>query len=195
MSQTLERARRSLDEHAWQDAYDGFTSVSAEELGGDDLQRLGEAAWWSAHPAESLDAFQRAYAAYLGEGNKRSAARAALRLALEYADRSETALWNRWERRAARLLADEGDCVEQGWLEIALVRSSFEKGFDEAMRHAMAAFEIATESMRIHGGVGYTTELPVERYYRDAPLMIIGEGTNEIQRLVIARGLLERYRV
>ncbi len=55
-----------------------------------------------------------------------------------------------------------------------------------------AAYEIATDAMRIHGGVGYTTELPVERYYRDAPLMIIGEGTNEIQRLVIARGLLAR---
>jgi alkylation response protein AidB-like acyl-CoA dehydrogenase len=55
-----------------------------------------------------------------------------------------------------------------------------------------AAFEIATEAMRIHGGVGYTTELPVERYYRDAPLMIIGEGTNEIQRIVIARGILAR---
>jgi butyryl-CoA dehydrogenase len=55
-----------------------------------------------------------------------------------------------------------------------------------------AAFEIAADAMRIHGGVGYTTELPVERYYRDAPLMIIGEGTNEIQRLVIARGLLSR---
>jgi alkylation response protein AidB-like acyl-CoA dehydrogenase len=55
-----------------------------------------------------------------------------------------------------------------------------------------AAFEIATESLRIHGGVGYTTDLPIERYYRDAPLMIIGEGTNEIQRLVIARGLLRR---
>ncbi len=54
------------------------------------------------------------------------------------------------------------------------------------------AFEIATEAMRIHGGVGYTTELPIERYYRDAPLMLIGEGTNEIQRLVIARGLLAR---
>ncbi|HEU5302934.1 MAG TPA: acyl-CoA dehydrogenase family protein [Acidimicrobiia bacterium] len=56
-----------------------------------------------------------------------------------------------------------------------------------------AAFEIATDAMRVHGGVGYTTELPVERYYRDAPLMIIGEGTNEIQRLVIARGLLARH--
>ena len=39
---------------------------------------------------------------------------------------------------------------------------------------------------------GYTTELPIERYYRDAPLMVIGEGTNEIQRLVIARGLIAR---
>lgn len=54
------------------------------------------------------------------------------------------------------------------------------------------ALELATEAMRIHGGIGYTTDLPVERYYRDAPLMIIGEGTNEIQRLVIARGLLRR---
>lgn len=56
------------------------------------------------------------------------------------------------------------------------------------------ALELATEAMRIHGGVGYTTDLPVERYYRDAPLMVIGEGTNEIQRLVIARGLLARAR-
>jgi len=56
------------------------------------------------------------------------------------------------------------------------------------------AFELATEAMRIHGGMGYTTELPVERYYRDAPLMMIGEGTNEIQRLVIARGILARAR-
>ena len=56
------------------------------------------------------------------------------------------------------------------------------------------ALELSTEAMRIHGGVGYTTEFPVERYYRDAPLMIIGEGTNEIQRIVIARGLLARAR-
>jgi alkylation response protein AidB-like acyl-CoA dehydrogenase len=56
------------------------------------------------------------------------------------------------------------------------------------------ALELSIEAMRIHGGVGYTTEFPVERFYRDAPLMVIGEGTNEIQRLVIARGLLARAR-
>lgn len=53
--------------------------------------------------------------------------------------------------------------------------------------------EVATEAMRVLGGYGYTTAFPIERYYRDAPLMIIGEGTNEIQRLVIARQLLQRY--
>jgi alkylation response protein AidB-like acyl-CoA dehydrogenase len=49
--------------------------------------------------------------------------------------------------------------------------------------------------MRIHGGVGYTKELSVERYYRDAPLMVVAEGTSEIQRTVIARRLLEIYKV
>ena len=53
--------------------------------------------------------------------------------------------------------------------------------------------EVAMEAMRVHGGVGYTKELPIERYYRDAPLMIIGEGTNEIMKLLIARRLLENY--
>ena len=49
--------------------------------------------------------------------------------------------------------------------------------------------------MRIHGGNGFTSDYPIERYYRDAPLMIIGEGTSEIQKLVIARQLLDEYRV
>ena len=52
--------------------------------------------------------------------------------------------------------------------------------------------EVALEAMRVHGGYGYIKDSPVERYYRDAPLMIIGEGTNEVMRLVIARQLLRR---
>ena len=53
--------------------------------------------------------------------------------------------------------------------------------------------EVTLEAMRIHGGFGYTKEFNVERYYRDAPFMLVGEGTSEIQRLVIARQLLQRY--
>ena len=55
--------------------------------------------------------------------------------------------------------------------------------------------EVAMEAMRIHGGYGYIKDFDVERHYRDAPLMIIGEGTNEIQKLIIARRLLEKYSI
>ena len=54
------------------------------------------------------------------------------------------------------------------------------------------AMEIALDAVRIHGGYGYSTEYDVERYFRDAPLMIVGEGTNEIQRNVIASQLVAR---
>jgi len=55
--------------------------------------------------------------------------------------------------------------------------------------------EVTLEAMRVHGGYGYVKDYPVERYYRDAPLMIIGEGTNEMQKLIIARRLLEKYAI
>ncbi len=55
--------------------------------------------------------------------------------------------------------------------------------------------EVTLDAMRIHGGAGYIKDSPIERYYRDAPLMIIGEGTNEIQRLIIAKNLLKRYEI
>jgi alkylation response protein AidB-like acyl-CoA dehydrogenase len=55
-----------------------------------------------------------------------------------------------------------------------------------------AAQDNALDCMRIHGGYGYSTEFRPERYYRDAPLLLIGEGSNEIQQLIIARRLLER---
>ncbi len=55
-----------------------------------------------------------------------------------------------------------------------------------------AAMECALDAMRIHGGYGYSTEYDIERYFRDAPLMIVGEGTNEIQRNVIVEQLMKR---
>jgi butyryl-CoA dehydrogenase len=90
---------------------------------------------------------------------------------------------------AARLLTEHAADLKQSG-----ARADVEAGMAKLFA-SETAFEIATEALRIHGGVGYTTEFPIERYYRDAPLMIIGEGTNEIQRLVIARGLLQRYAI
>jgi alkylation response protein AidB-like acyl-CoA dehydrogenase len=57
-----------------------------------------------------------------------------------------------------------------------------------------ACHEIVTEALRVHGGYGYSAEYPIERLYRDAPFLLIGEGTSEIQKLVIARQLLERHK-
>lgn len=83
--------------------------------------------------------------------------------------------------------------------EAARKKDAGERADLEAGMAKLFASEVCVEAtlnaMRIHGGVGYLRDLPLERYYRDAPLMVIGEGTNEIQRLVIARQLLQRYKV
>ena len=73
-------------------------------------------------------------------------------------------------------------------------RIDLEAGMAKLFASEMCA-QVTLDAMRIHGGVGFTKELPLERYYRDAPLMIIGEGTNEIQKVVIARNLLKQYAI
>jgi alkylation response protein AidB-like acyl-CoA dehydrogenase len=70
-------------------------------------------------------------------------------------------------------------------------RSDLEAGMAKLFA-SETAMEIALNAVRVHGGYGYSTEFDVERYFRDAPLMIVGEGTNEIQRTVIARQLIDR---
>ncbi len=128
-------------------------------------------------------------------------ARAAFEAALRYAQQRETFGVPIAQHQAIQLkLADMGTQLEAARLLTRNAAERRQRGERCDVEAGMAklfaseaAFEIATESMRIHGGVGYTTDLPIERYYRDAPLMIIGEGTNEIQRLVIARGLLARH--
>ena len=71
-------------------------------------------------------------------------------------------------------------------------RADLEAGMAKLFATETAA-EVAVEAMRVHGGAGYSPDFVVERIYRDAPVLILGEGSNEIQQLVIARRLLERY--
>jgi alkylation response protein AidB-like acyl-CoA dehydrogenase len=88
--------------------------------------------------------------------------------------------------QAARLLVeDAAGAYDRG------ERCDMEAGMAKLFA-SEAAMENAAECMRIHGAYGYSKELHVERYYRDAPLMCIGEGTNEMQRIIIARQLMER---
>ncbi|HSF27159.1 MAG TPA: acyl-CoA dehydrogenase family protein [Actinomycetes bacterium] len=90
--------------------------------------------------------------------------------------------------RAARLLTlDAAAVVDSG------ERADLEAGMAKLFA-SEACMQVALDAVRIHGGYGYSAEFDVERYFRDAPLMIVGEGTNEIQRTVIARQLVERDR-
>ena len=88
---------------------------------------------------------------------------------------------------AARLLV-----VQAAGRKAAGERADLEAGMAKYFA-TEAAQENALDAMRIHGGYGYSPEFRPERYYRDAPLLLIGEGSNEIQQLVIARRLLERH--
>lgn len=73
-------------------------------------------------------------------------------------------------------------------------RSDLEAGMAKLFC-AEACHQIVTDALRVHGGYGYSKEYTIERLYRDAPFLLIGEGTSEIQKLVIGRELLERYKV
>jgi alkylation response protein AidB-like acyl-CoA dehydrogenase len=129
-------------------------------------------------------------------------ARAAFDAAMTYAQQRETFGKPIAEHQAIALkLADMATKLEAARLLTKNAAERRQSGLRCDVEAGMAklfasetALELSTDAMRIHGGVGYTNEFPVERFYRDAPLMVIGEGTNEIQRIVIARGLLARAR-
>ncbi len=91
--------------------------------------------------------------------------------------------------QAARLLTYEAAAKKDRGERVDL-----EAGMAKLFASEICA-EVTLDAMRIHGGYGYIKEYPLERYYREAPLMIIGEGSNEIQRLLIARLLLKQYQI
>jgi len=130
-------------------------------------------------------------------------AAAAFEAAIEYAQKRVTGGKPIAEQQAIQfMLADMATKVRAARLmtfDAAAKKDSGERFDLEAAMAKLYASEICAQvtmdAMRIHGGYGFIKDLPVERFYRDAPLMIIGEGTNEIQRLVIARGLLKKYKV
>lgn len=98
------------------------------------------------------------------------------------------------------MLADMGTKLQASRLmllaaakaKVAGKRADLEAGMTK-LYCAEACHQIVTDALRIHGGYGYSKEYTIERLYRDAPFLLIGEGTSEIQKLVIGRGLLERY--
>jgi alkylation response protein AidB-like acyl-CoA dehydrogenase len=130
-------------------------------------------------------------------------AQRALELALRYSQERKTFGKPIAEHQVIQFkLADMGTQVEAARLltrraarlKDAGVRSDLEAGMAKLFASEAGRFCVE-ESLRIHGGYGYSKEYEIERLYRDAPLLLIGEGTSEIQRMVIGRTLLRRNKI
>ncbi|MCV7316418.1 acyl-CoA dehydrogenase family protein [Mycolicibacillus parakoreensis] len=127
-------------------------------------------------------------------------ATAALTDALAYAQQRESFGQPIWRHQAVgHYLADMATKLTAARQLTRHAAQRYDRGERADMEAGMAklfasetAMQIALDAVRIHGGYGYSTEFDVERYFRDAPLMIVGEGTNEIQRNVIAAQLVAR---
>ena len=127
-------------------------------------------------------------------------ATAALEDALEYAQERESFGQPIWKHQSVgNYLADMATKLTAARQLTRYAAERYDSGDRCDMEAGMAklfaseaAMQIALDAVRIHGGYGYSTEYDVERYFRDAPLMIVGEGTNEIQRNVIAAQLVSR---
>jgi alkylation response protein AidB-like acyl-CoA dehydrogenase len=127
-------------------------------------------------------------------------ARAAYEDALAYAQVRETFGKPIWQHQSVgNLLADMATGVEAARLLTLSAAQRLERGERCDLEAGMAklfasetCLKVTTDAIRVHGGYGYSPEYDVERYFRDAPLMVVGEGTNEIQRQVIARQLVAR---
>jgi alkylation response protein AidB-like acyl-CoA dehydrogenase len=127
-------------------------------------------------------------------------AQAALSASLSYAQLRQTFGQPIAQHQAIQIkLADMATKVEASRLLTERAAKAYDSGERCDLEAGMAklfatetAMENATEALRIHGAYGYAPENEVERYYRDAPLLVVGEGTNEMQRLIIARQLIEK---
>ncbi len=130
-------------------------------------------------------------------------ASAALQDALTYAQQRESFGKPIWKHQAVgNYLADMATKLTAARQLTRYAAERYDSGERCDLEAGMAklfssevAMEIALNAVRIHGGYGYSTEYDVERYFRDAPLMIVGEGTNEVQRNVIAGQLVARGRI
>jgi len=126
--------------------------------------------------------------------------RAALEDSLRYAQERESFGKPIWKHQSiGNYLADMVTKLTAARQLVMHASRRFDAGERADMEAGMAklfasetAMQIALDAIRIHGGYGYSTEFDVERYFRDAPLMLVGEGTNEIQRNVIAGQLVDR---
>src|SRR5438067_11051665 len=174
--------------------FDGYKIGAGQILGGED-QGLNKGF------PQMMDALElgRVNVAARGVG----LAQRALELALRYSQERKTFGKPIAQHQAIQFkladMATQVDAARLLTLRAARMKDSGERSDIEAGMAKLFASEAgrycAEESLRIHGGYGYSKEYEIERIYRDAPLLLIGEGTSEIQRMVIGRKLLQRHKI
>jgi len=171
--------------------FDGYRVAGADILGG-----VPNAGWGQMMRGLEVGRIQVAARA-LGVGQ------AALDDAVRYAQQRESFGKPIWRHQSVgNLLADMATKQQAARLLTLNAAEKLDAGERADMEAGMAklfaseaAMQIALDAIRVHGGYGYSKEYDVERYFRDAPLMIVGEGTNEIQRNVIAAQLIARNKI
>lgn len=179
----------------------GYKGVESCEISFDNY-RIPATAILGGEPGKGFSQFMKG----LEIGRIQVAARAlgvsaaALEDSVLYAQQRESFGKPIWKHQSVgNLLADMATKLEAARQLVNFAAQKYEDGERCDMEAGMAklfaseaAMQIALDAIRVHGGYGYSTEYDVERYFRDAPLMIVGEGTNEIQRNVIAAQLISR---
>ncbi|MBS1807859.1 MAG: acyl-CoA dehydrogenase family protein [Acidobacteria bacterium] len=169
--------------------FDNFFVPDANLLGGEENQGFK-------HVMTGLES-ERINVAARGVG----LARAAFEDAIAYAQQRETFGKPISHHQTIQImLAEMGTKIEAARLLTYSAAEKKDRGERCDLEAGMAklfatetAQEVAWTAMRVHGGAGYAKDLNIERYYRDAPLLVIGGGTNELQKLIIAKGLLAKY--
>ena len=173
--------------------FDGFRTPAASVLGGEGQEGQGFKQFMGGVELGRVNIAARAV----------GIAQAAFEAAIRYAQEREAFGKPIAHHQAIQLkLAQMATKIEASRLLMLAASRKKDAGERADLEAGMAklfatetAEEVALEAMRIHGGYGYSQEYPVERLYRDAPVLILGEGSNEIQQLLIARRLLEQYAI
>ena len=125
MSQTadpLTAARDAVSRHAWREAFEGYASLAETSIAAEDLERYGEAAWWSGKLNDAIRLRERAYVAYAGEGRNVDAARVALTLSWDESNRGAFSVAQGWFATAERQLENEEESVEHA--RVAMTRAA-----------------------------------------------------------------------
>jgi class 3 adenylate cyclase len=151
--------RDALDRHAWEEAYDVLARADrAGSLNGEGLSLLGSAAYWTGRPDDALEALERAYEAYLKDGDRATAAMAAFRVGEQHGMRMAMPQAFGWAARATRLAEDDPDNPVHGWLAwmqglVAWFQSDFESAigfYDQAVELAARIGDRDLQWMSLH---------------------------------------------